>query len=816
MKCRYLKSSVFYFFASSILSCSQGKEDSLPSKVETIDQGSSGDGAAIKTGNIQVVSGEPKPFDKSTSFKMSLKSQDATGYKYLVSHDRDSCASPSKFNSVSDINSPLEIDVSKFSDGELTLCLVPSFNRPVESLDTTVLRWMKDTRPPGLELSEKNILTNKPTPLKIDSADAVSVSWTVKEGSNSGIAIDGDKSHERTLVGKQAGIYKIRIEATDRAENKTFRDLQFEFDNVAPSIVIETFGVYNQPFQPKVNITGSSVVKWEQVSPSPDDCQLDIATSDLVQSRVQPLFPMVSQGNCPAEFSGKLKIIATDAVGNMKESFYEFKWDSIAPSFTVPHFARLSSAIKIFKFNPALSTDVSTAKISVKFNPSEDKATLSYDKKKNEVTILARNDGVYRVETTVEDEVGNRSSAGTTIAFDSAPPTISAFYVNGGQNTASPFTRIAVKFSEEMASSEQKMIHIYSLREFQECFKLTGQKYVYQVHCKGGRDFGDYLSPVLRREIEGIVYESDVLNSLFLAEGTYALVVSCSEKPNELLPCRDLAGNATQLKNDQFPFIFKTVGHKAQGFSTNFEKTINYISSHSHWSMQTVIDSAGKASTLHYASNPGGTMTKLWYVDNVAKPVAQLFPFEFVNGYFPTLAVDEETGRRVIFGTFKHSSSMNDVKFIPIINGVFQKEVSVLVEVVENTGFYTVPNPSRYPSIAELIPKALKRRSDLMSGNKDLSWFEGRRMRIEFDGFDIRKYFFTSLDPLQNTVRKHFLWETTDALNVDSGDSFFAGHKGVPYINKAGDVAYSAMLCWRCDSGAKLIKSIDTIILKRP
>jgi hypothetical protein len=255
----------------------------------------------------------------------------------------------------------------------------------------------------GSDILTRSIVTATATV----SSNARSYAWKALSGPGR-ITFSAPNALTTTVMADTDGIYEIELAATNSTGQTGRASFRMTWDTSAPQIEAGADANTAQALTRSAQIQGANTITWTKIQ---GPGQLQFSPSNAATTTIS------------ADQDGEyiIQVTAEDEAGNSAADSFTWFYDHTPPAVT------LGDSILMQSKTRALSASVSNDAVSIQWKKVSGPLSVSFaPDNQRSTTVTLGGDGVYVVEVTASDALGNAASAQQQITVDTLPPQIIA------------------------------------------------------------------------------------------------------------------------------------------------------------------------------------------------------------------------------------------------------------------------------------------------------------------------------------------------------------------------------------------------------
>lgn len=237
------------------------------------------------------------------------------------------------------------------------------------------------------------------------SSNARTLAWSVVSGPGR-VNFSAATAASTTISADTDGTYEIELAASNSTGQTGKASFRLIWDTRAPQIEVGDDAHTAQALSRVANVQGAKTLTWTKVS-GPGSLQFSAA--DAASTTIS------------ADQDGEyvIQLTAEDEAGNISADSFTWQYDHTPPTVS------LGDAILMQSRSKALSASISNDAVSIQWKKVSGPLALSFaPDNQRDTTVTLTGDGVYVVEVTATDSLGNAASAQQQITVDTLPPQI--------------------------------------------------------------------------------------------------------------------------------------------------------------------------------------------------------------------------------------------------------------------------------------------------------------------------------------------------------------------------------------------------------
>jgi hypothetical protein len=237
------------------------------------------------------------------------------------------------------------------------------------------------------------------------STNARTFAWKALSGPGL-ISFSAPNAVSTNIMADTDGVYEIELAATNSTGQTGRASFRLTWDTSAPQIEAGADASTAQALTRNAEVQGAKTIKWTKIQGpgqllfTPDNAALTTISADQDGEYI-------------------IQVSAEDEAGNSAADSFTWFYDRTPPAVTLGDSILMQSKTK------ALTASVSDDAVSIQWKKVSGPLTVSFaPDNQRSTTVTLGGDGVYVVEVTASDALGNQASAQQQITVDTLPPQI--------------------------------------------------------------------------------------------------------------------------------------------------------------------------------------------------------------------------------------------------------------------------------------------------------------------------------------------------------------------------------------------------------
>lgn len=237
------------------------------------------------------------------------------------------------------------------------------------------------------------------------SSNARTFEWKALSGPGR-ITFSAPNAQSTTITADTDGVYEIELAATNSTGQTGRSSFRLTWDTSAPQIEAGADANTAQALTRNAQVQGAKTISWTKIQ---GPGQLLFTPDNAASTTIS------------ADQDGEyvIQISAEDEAGNSSADSFTWYYDHTAPAVTLGDSILMQSKTK------ALTASISDDAVSIQWKKVSGPLNVTFtpDNQRN-TTVTLGGDGVYVVEVTASDALGNQASAQQQLTVDTLPPQI--------------------------------------------------------------------------------------------------------------------------------------------------------------------------------------------------------------------------------------------------------------------------------------------------------------------------------------------------------------------------------------------------------